>query len=458
MDVTKDVNGVPNSEEEAHGKKKRLRFPNKYMTIGVIAFVVIALSIWFYYTFFQKRSLYGFLGLCISSLRPFIIGAALAYVLKPICAVFEKWFGKIFAKINNRRTAKNLTINFSIGCTAILFCTLVYVLFAAVIPQVIDSITTIVGLIPSWGDNIVNWAQNITKGNPKIQAQITDMTNNFSANLVDLIKTFLEKHNGESIFSNFTNSIKSVLLLLKDLMVGGVSCIYILHERKKFAVQGKMVIYGVFKEKWADKIMEELNYTDKMFSGFVNGKLIDSIIIGLICFVVTSICRIPYAILISAIVGVTNIIPFFGPFIGAIPSAIIILMISPLKCLYFVIIIIIIQQFDGNILGPKILGNSTGLSSFWVLFSITFFGGLWGFIGMVIGVPVFAVIYDIVRRLIQKGLRKREKYGLYDNYEEDKRIERQEKAEGKARRVSRMTRFKGFEMHKAEKKEDKKKK
>ena len=244
-----------------------------------------------------------------------------------------------------------------------------------------------------------------------------------------------------------------MLILLKDLLIGGVSCIYILHERKKFATQGKMIIYSVFKRDTADKVMEEINYTDKMFSGFINGKIIDSIIIGILCFIITSICKIPYALLISVFVGVTNIIPFFGPFIGAIPSALIILMISPLKCLYFIIIIIALQQFDGNILGPKILGNSTGLSSFWVLFSITFFGGIWGFAGMILGVPLFAVFYDIVRKAVKKGLKKRNRMDMYEEYREDRNIELQETAEAKARRVNKLTRFKSFKVNKEEKKD-----
>ena len=180
--------------------------------------------------------------------------------------------------------------------------------------------------------------------------------------------------------------------------------------------------------------MEEINVVDRMFSGFINGKIIDSLIIGVITFIVTSIFRIPYAILISVIVGVTNVIPFFGPYIGAIPCAFITIMVNPIKGLYFIIIIIIIQQFDGNILGPKILGNTTGLSSFWVLFSIVFFGGMFGFMGMLIGVPLFAVLYDLIRKMVLFGLKKRNHEEMYESYEGEKRIEANAIAQYKEKR------------------------
>ena len=170
--------------------------------------------------------------------------------------------------------------------------------------------------------------------------------------------------------------------------------------------------------------------------------------IGIICFICTSIIGTPYALLVSVIVGVTNVIPFFGPYIGAIPSTFLVLMVDPKQALYFVILILIIQQFDGNILGPKILGNTTGLSSFWVLFSIVFFGSMYGFMGMLIGVPLFAVIYDIVERLVRHGLEKRKHRDMYDTYKERERIEEEEKARDKAKRK---LRIKNFHFNKKEK-------
>ena len=407
-----DDNCVKTEEAGATGRK-RFKLPNKYLTIGLVAFIVVAACILFYYLFFEDKSLFGFFKVSIQSLRAFIIGAVLAYLLKPICAIFENWLGKAFAKLKNRKRAKNLQINIAIGCTAILFVALVYVLFAAIIPEVIDSVMTISENVPGWLQNISDWLTKLAKNNANMQAQIKDFFTNFSDKVVEFLNEFLIKGGKtEIVISGVTNSLKSILVLLKDILVGGVSCIYILHERKKFAAQGKMLVYSIFKGKWADKVMEEIKYTDKMFSGFINGKIIDSIIIGILCFIVTSLCRIPYALLISVFVGITNIIPFFGPFIGAIPSFLIVVLQNPLQGVYFLIFIFILQQIDGNIIGPKILGDSTGLSSFWVVFAILVFGGLWGFPGMLLGVPLMAVIYYVAQKLVSYFLRKR---GLVDD-------------------------------------------
>ena len=166
--------------------------------------------------------------------------------------------------------------------------------------------------------------------------------------------------------------------------------------------------------------MKEARYIHKVFGGFIIGKIVDSIIIGILCFLGLSVMNMPYTLLVSVIVGVTNVIPFFGPFIGAIPSALLILLVSPIQCLYFLIFILVLQQFDGNILGPKILGDTTGISSFWVLFSILLFGGLLGFVGMIVGVPIFAVFYRLLGDFINGLLEKKDlpvQTSQYDNLE-----------------------------------------
>ncbi|MCM1307898.1 MAG: AI-2E family transporter [Butyrivibrio sp.] len=424
-------------DKGAEGKaSKRFRFENKYVAIGVMLFLVVACSILYYFAFFKNKTLFGLLKSIMSNLSPFIIGSVLAYLLKPICAVFENWTGKWFSKMKNRRFAGILSQTISIAVTAILFLLFIYVLLAAVIPQVIDSGKLLIKNVPTWYTNTIEWLKSITK-DTALQQTIDDFAKDGLANIQAWITKFMEVDSSaliNNVMSGVTVGLKSVLTVLKNLLIGGISCLYILAQRKKLAAQGKLIVYSIFKEKWADKIMDEMKFIDKMFSGFINGKLVDSIIIGILTFIVTSIFKIPYALLISVVVGVTNIIPFFGPFIGGIPSAFIVLMVSPLKCLYFIIIIIAIQQFDGNILGPKILGNTTGVSSFWVLFSITFFGGMFGFTGMLIGVPLFAVLYDIIKRLMHHGLAKRNKEEMYEEYEAAQAMEERAKAEAKERR------------------------
>ncbi len=429
-----------NEEEQNRESIFRKRFSSKYAKIGLITFIVAACVILFYYSFFKSNTLFGFLKSILSNITPFITGAVLAYLLKPICNVFEKWTIKWFKKMKNEHKAKKFSGNLSILFTSILFLLVLYVLFAAIIPQVIDSAKVLIDTLPDAFGNATKWVSNLFKGNPDMQKTINDFANNTSQMFNDWVTKFISTDTSKFI-SGLSTGVKGVFNVLKNVLIGSISCVYILGQRKKLGEQGKMIIYSAFNEKWADKIMSELHYTDRMFGGFINGKIIDSIIIGIICFIVTSIFRIPYALLISVVVGVTNIIPFFGPYIGAIPSAFIILMVSPIKCLYFIIIILIIQQFDGNILGPKILGNTTGLSSFWVLFAIIFFGGMYGFIGMLIGVPLFAVIYDIVRQLVKYGLSKRHKTELMDTYEKEKDMEEQAKEEEKAEKAMRIKKF-----------------
>ena len=211
---------------------------------------------------------------------------------------------------------------------------------------------------------------------------------------------------------NFVSSfVSNAVSFLKNVFVGLIAAIYMLSSKDTFAAQSKKLIYSVFEVDTANMILENLRFVHKVFGGFISGKLLDSLIIGVITFFCITILNMPYVLLISVIIGVTNIIPFFGPFIGAVPSTMLILLANldnPLKAVYFVLFILVLQQFDGNILGPKILGDSTGLASFWVLFAILVFGGLFGFVGMIVGVPLFAVIYSAISGLVNKSLRKRE--------------------------------------------------
>mgnify|MGYP002544765499 CR=1 FL=1 len=222
----------------------------------------------------------------------------------------------------------------------------------------------------------------------------------------------------QSIINSLSVQLFGVLGVVKNIFLGLLISAYLLGSRKLFGAQAGLILHGVFSDKWAKIIEEEIRYTDKMFNGFLVGKIIDSAIIGLLCFAGTSIMGFEAPAFISVIIGITNIIPFFGPFIGAIPCGLLLLLENPMHCLYFIIFIFVLQQLDGNVIGPKILGNTTGVSSFWVLFAILLFGGMWGVVGMVIGVPLFAVIYDIIRKLVYRGLRKHKRESMITDYEE----------------------------------------
>ena len=380
------------------GEKKRDFWVNFSSTALALSTTVII-----YFFFFRFDGVWKYCNKIIAILMPFIYGAAFAYMLNPVCCFFEKLFNKAFAKFKN---ANKIAENLSIVLGVIIALVVIVLFFVAVIPQIYESVVGIVNKAPSAYNNGVNTLNSFLADYPDeaqyVEASMTDIYEKIQGWIkTDLLNT-LGKF-AESVGSGINN----VATVLKNIFLGFLVCIYILLCRRKFAVQAKKALYGLVPTKAAKLIHEELIYADKMFSGFLYGKIIDSAIIGAICFIGCLIMRIEFPVLISVIVGVTNIIPFFGPYIGAIPSALILLIVNPMHCLYFLIFIIVLQQLDGNIIGPKILGDSTGLSSFWILFSILFFSGIWGFIGMIVGVPVFATIYDIFRKLIYRGLRKK---------------------------------------------------
>ena len=405
-------------ENQKVEKGIRKKIDKRYLKIGIVAFLVIVCSVLFYFICFDTNSLFRFFSKVGIAVEPFAVGAVLAYVLRPMCAMYERLVAKWFKNAKKKHKAERAITNISICFTIITFFAIIYIMFAAILPQFIDSVKELVNRAPELFDNFMSWLRK-RAGNEESIHKALDSFDKGAQGIIDVAINAIMDMEMEDIFSSAVVGVKGLIHILTNVIVGVIAAVYILAQRKKFAKQGKMIVYSLFKEKWADKIMDEFGYVDKMFSGFINGKIVDSIIIGILTFIVLSIFRIPYALLVSVIVGVTNVIPYFGPFIGAVPSAIIILMINPIKGLQFIIIIIIIQQLDGNIIGPKILGDSTGVSSFWVLFAILLFGGLFGFMGMLLGVPLFAVIYDIIRRLIRHGLYKHKKEEIYLEYEKE---------------------------------------
>ncbi|MCI8687475.1 MAG: AI-2E family transporter, partial [Lawsonibacter sp.] len=268
------------------------------------------------------------------------------------------------------------------------------------------------------------WLQTFFEDNPEIQASVMSLYSSAATSLEQWLNSDILP-NLESvsttfqwlrttIWPNLTGMMAGVsgvvvgfLVLVKDLLIAVIVSVYLLARKDIFAAQSKKIVYSIFRTDVADLLVGEIRSAYRIMSGFINGKLLDSLIIGIICLICCNLFQFPYPALIAVIIGVTNIIPFFGPFIGAIPCGLLIFLSSPIQAVYFAIFILVLQQFDGNILGPKILGDSTGLASFWVLFSILLFGGLFGFAGMVLGVPVFAMIYSVISRLTAYGLRSR---------------------------------------------------
>ena len=281
------------------------------------------------------------------------------------------------------------------AASLVLLVAVVVGLISMLIPELINSIRGVLETMPSSIANLEIWLEKVLADNPDLEQQVME---HYGA-AADYLQNWLTNVVAPNIYRIIGGVSSGVVLIVNavfDVLIGLIVMIYLLNMKEKLRAQIKMIIYGVFPLKIANKVIEEARYVNQVFGGFIIGKLLDSLIIGLICFVLLGFANMPYVLLVSVIVGVTNVVPFFGPFIGAIPSAVLILLADPIKCIYFLIFILLLQQFDGNILGPKILGDSTGLSSFWVLFSILLFGGLMGFVGMIIAVPTFAVIYRLV--------------------------------------------------------------
>lgn len=387
----------------------KFRIDKKYFYWGVTAFIVIAAAICFYYLLFHGANISIGFHTVARITMPVLDGFLLAYLLTPVLNAIEK---KIIIplcmkfKINiNKKTSKRIR-GFSILITVFIVTVVLYGFFAMVIPQLIRSIQSIVFQFPIYINNLTVWTTKLLADNPDIEKIVTDLFNQYSEELTNYLNHNLIPQMNE-ILKSLSLSFLGFLMQLWNLIIGFIISIYILYSKELFAGQAKKMAYALFEAKTANAVITDVRFTHKTFSGYIVGKIIDSVIVGLICFAGTTLMGTPYSVLISVIVGATNIIPFFGPYLGAIPSALLILMVDPLQCLYFIIFILILQQIDGNILGPKILGNSTGLSGFWVIFSITLFGGVFGILGMVVGVPIFAIIYAGIRSLINQLLLKK---------------------------------------------------
>ena len=386
-----------------------------YLYAMAAGFGAISLSIIFFFLIYRFQGFGDAISTLTGILMPFIYGAVIAYLLKPVCNCIEDFLCRIFPE-KMRGTANMLAV-----AASLLFgLLLIYALFMMIVPQLITSVTSLYYTARSNINHFVDWAsqQEIIASNKKLLDFIETSYDTLQANLDSWFKTTLIP-SMQNILSGAAVGVMNVVVFFKNVVIGLVVSVYLLASRKKFGQQGKLVLYSLIKPHWADLILEEVSYADKMFGGFINGKILDSAIIGVLCYIACLIFKFPSALLVSVIIGVTNVIPFFGPFIGAVPATLLILIQNPIKALWFVLFVLVLQQVDGNIIGPKILGNTTGLSSFWVLFAILLFGGLWGFVGMIIGVPLFAVIYDIIKKLVFHGLRRHEESSMVNTYHDN---------------------------------------
>lgn len=384
----------------------KMYFNRRYNTIAVYVVLVVAICTVIVAAVANYHKILGLAGTVVSLLRPFIIGFVIAYVLNPILNGIEKhvmkrlFKGKIPPRVNRA---------VSLVLTYVVTVFILSVFSSVVIPQIASSIANLAGQVPGWivsaqqlGVTLIEKydLKNFQTLQPETWNQIMDEVRKIVGMASSMVKNAIPQ---------VLQATLSVTTSLLNVVLGIIISIYILLGKERFFAQIKKLLAALLPVNVVDKILDITHQSNHIFSGFISGKILDSAIIGVICFCGMSILKIPYAMLISVIVGVTNIIPYFGPFIGAIPSLLILLIIDPVKAIWFAIFVLCLQQLDGNVIGPKILGDSTGLSAFWVIFSITVFGNLLGVVGMFVGVPLFAVIYSLIRqfsvwRLQAKGL------------------------------------------------------
>ena len=402
----------------------------KYWYLGITLFLAASatLVVW---TLLNIGALNGagFLSSVNSALTPVYIGLIIAYLLSPLVDRMERFlFEPLMKKIvkKNEKMARGAARGISVTIVLLLALLVIFGLLMLVVPEVIESISSLVSNLPGYYRNIIVWGDEKFQANP----QYAEYFERLSSTVYEKLLTWLRDDllpNSNKLLTVITDSIMNAVNVVVNVFIGLIVSIYLMAGKENFCAQAKKILYAVFSVKHADALLDVLREVHTVFAKFIVGRIIDSLLVGVLTFIIMSIANIPYTVLVSVIIGVTNLIPFFGQYLGIIPSAILVFIANPFKGVIFLILIIILMQFDGNVMGPKILGDSIGLGSFWILFSILFFGSLFGLVGMVCAVPVFAVFYRMVSRWCARRLTKKDIPADTDYYRNKKPLSAVEK-------------------------------
>ena len=430
------------------------KIQNEYIYWGITALSVIALGILFYFTILRFDNIIKIIGKILYIFRPLLYGIIIAFILTQSFNFFNRKFIKLLSKrskdtIKVKKESKIISISISI----LILLLILFWIFYLLIPKLLISVVGIVEMLPDSIVKVESWLENILKGNPAIENIILTMINDSSKSILSyLSEGILPKM--ENIVTTVTVGLNGMYEFLRDFTIGIVFSVYLLINKNKYVSEMKKFIYTFLGIKKGNSLLQGARYSYKIFNGFIKGKLLTSVALGIVCYIAMILFKMPYAALISLIVAITNIIPFFGPIIGWVPGVILLLLINPIQALYFTIaqyfimivlilfliyyfydflhhfyrslfsiIIIVLQQIEGNILSPKIVGDSIGLSGFWVLFSIMIFGGIFGLVGMIIGVPIFAIFYHFASYQLKKYLAKKDLPSETADYEDLKYID-----------------------------------
>jgi predicted PurR-regulated permease PerM len=388
-------------------QKKESKELSVYVKIGLTVFVTFVCCILFFFMIYRYEGFASGWNKLMRVAEPITIGLVLAYLLTPVMRFCEKGFLKFFEKHSkNKAKVKKRARALSVTCCILLVLVVIALLLALIVPSLINSIMTLGATLPGQVRDFVEMLDEGQFGN----TEISEAFGNFLVTATDYLDDYIKEQilpEFQNYIAQITSGVISVLKTLFNFIIGIIVMAYVMAIMETLQGQAKKIIYAIFKPKYGNIITHTVRKSSEIFGGFITGKLLDSAIIGVICYIACLILKMPSAVLVSVIIGVTNVIPFFGPFIGAIPALLLVVIQSPWHALYLLIFIIILQQVDGNIIGPKILGNSIGLSSFWIMFSTLVFGGLWGVVGMILGVPVFAVLYYIIGKIVRSALSKK---------------------------------------------------
>ncbi|MFR7992410.1 MAG: AI-2E family transporter [Lachnospiraceae bacterium] len=388
--------------------QKVIRGWKKYLPMGITAFLVLSGAVLFCFLIFHLRSLVDFAGMFLHILQPVFLGLVFAYLLTPVVKRMERRLNRCFRKAREKmRYQTGVLICKPARCVAIsvtmftmLIC--IYILGYMVLPELAESVRMLIQQLPSQVSSIVDKIQNLANRHPELSRIF-----NGGETIVSVSECFhnwLQSDVLPAIY-NLALGVRDIVVVLINAVIGIVISVYVLYARERFIGQAKKCLYILVPNpRHARRLLEIVRISDRVFGGFLSGVIVQSLILGILCFIGMSIFHMPYSMLISVIVGVTNVIPLFGPYIGGILGGLLIFLDSPVTCLYFVLFIFILQQIDGNLIGPKVLGDSTGLSPFWIMFAILIGGGLFGVAGMLLGIPVFAVFYQLVRSYVNRRL------------------------------------------------------
>ncbi len=380
----------------------KLHRNEKYVKLGITAFLVLVAVAVFWVIFSNLSGFYDVILEFFGIISPLIYGAIFAYLMNPVMEYSARLYEKLLRKTKlSEKHAKGIIKTASLVTALLAFFAALYALVALIVPNLVESVTELINeeRIDGYYKTILHWVHDTFSGTP-IEAW-------FNNNLEELMQTFTEFIKGidfVAIILGVFTSAYSVFATVFNILIGVVAAAYFLIYKNKLCAQAKKITTAMLRSDRANRVFEIARRTNRIFGGFVVGKIIDAVFVGVVTYFALLIMGMPFAPLIAVIIGVTNIIPFFGPFLGAVPSGLLLLIDNPMNAVYFAIFIVVLQMIDGNIVENRILGEKLGISDFWVLVSILVSGGVFGFAGMLLGVPIFAVIYTLITDAVNKRL------------------------------------------------------